>query len=56
VLPIREENGSPSHVVKGNQPGIYHNVDSSYYDAAHSEESFISAAYAQETGYRATKR
>jgi eukaryotic-like serine/threonine-protein kinase len=56
VPPIREENGPPSHVVKGNQPSIYHNVDSSYYDAAHSEEGFISAAYAQETGYRATKR
>jgi hypothetical protein len=33
VPPIREENGPPSHVVKGNQSGIYYNVDSSYYDA-----------------------
>jgi hypothetical protein len=56
VPPIREGNGPPSHVVKGNQSGIYHNVDSSYYDATHSEEGFTSAAYAQETGYRATKR
>jgi hypothetical protein len=56
VPPIREENGPPSHVVKGNQSGIYHNIDSSYYDATHSEEGFTSAAYAQETGYRATKR
>jgi hypothetical protein len=56
VPPIREENGPPSYVVKGNQSGIYHNVDSSYYDATHSEEGFTSAAYAQETGYRAPKR
>ena len=42
--------------MKGNLSGVYHDVDSPYYDATHSEEGFTSAAYAQETGYRATKR
>ena len=56
VPPIREENESPSHLVKGNLSGVYHDVDSPYYDATHSEEGFPSAADAQETGYRAPKR
>ncbi len=56
VPPIREENEPPSHLVKGNQSGVYHDVDSPYYDATHPEEGFTSAADAQGTGYRAPKR
>jgi eukaryotic-like serine/threonine-protein kinase len=55
VPPIREENGPPSHFVKGNQPGIYHVVDR-LLRRDHPEGGFTSAAYAQETGYRVTKR
>jgi hypothetical protein len=36
VLPISEENCPPSHPVKGNQSGIYHDVDSPCYDATSS--------------------
>jgi hypothetical protein len=56
VLPISEENCPPSHPVKGNQSGIYHDVDSPYYDATHPEECFATAEDAEADGYRAPKR
>jgi hypothetical protein len=46
VLPVREENEPPSHLVKGNQPGIYHVVDS-LLQRDHPEEDFTSAAGAK---------
>jgi eukaryotic-like serine/threonine-protein kinase len=55
VPPVREEDEPPSHLVKGNQQGINHVVDR-LLRRDHPEEGFTSAAYAQETGYRATKR
>jgi micrococcal nuclease len=42
--------------VKGNQSGIYHDVDSPYYDATHPEECFATAEDAEAAGYRAPKR
>jgi hypothetical protein len=56
VLPISEENCPSSHPVKGNQSGIYHDVDSPYYDATHPEECFATAEDAEDAGYRAPKR
>jgi len=41
--------------VKGNQLGIYHDVESPYYDATHSEEYFTAAEEAEASGYRAPK-
>jgi serine/threonine-protein kinase len=46
VLPVREENEPPGHLVKGNQPGIYHVVDS-LLQRDHPEEDFTSAAGAK---------
>ncbi len=46
VPPVREENEPPSHLVKGNQPGIYHVVDS-LLQRDHPEEDFTSAAGAK---------
>ena len=46
VLPVREENEPPSHLVTGNQPGIYHVVDS-LLQRDHPEEDFTSAAGAK---------
>jgi hypothetical protein len=54
VLPISEENCPPSHPVKGNQSGIYNDIDSPY--APHSEECFAPAEDAEAAGYRAPKR
>jgi hypothetical protein len=52
VLPVREENESPSQLAKGNQSGTYHSVDS-LLRGDHPEEDFTSTADAQETGYGA---
>jgi hypothetical protein len=38
--------------VKGNQSGIYHDVDSPYYDATNPEECYANAA---DAGYRPPK-
>ncbi len=56
VPPISEENCPPSHPVKGNQSGIYHDTDSPYYDATHPEQCFATAEDAEAAGYRAPKR
>jgi hypothetical protein len=56
VPPISEEKCPRSHPVKGNQSGIYHDVDSPYYDATHPEECFATAEDAEAAGYRAPKR
>jgi len=42
--------------VKGNQSGIYHDVDSPYYDATNPEECYADAAAAENAGYRPPKR
>jgi hypothetical protein len=55
VPPITEEDCPASHPVKGNQSGIYHDLDSPYYDATHPEECFATAADAREAGYRAPR-
>jgi hypothetical protein len=56
VPPISEKNCPPSHPVKGNQSGIYHDVGSPYYDVTHPEECFATAEDAESAGYRAPKR
>ena len=56
VPPISESECPPSHPVKGNQSGIYHDVDSPYYDATDPEECYATAADAENAGYRAPKR
>ena len=56
ATPISETNCPPSHPVKGNQSGIYHDVDSPYYDATHAAVCFVTAADAEAAGYRAPKR
>jgi hypothetical protein len=56
ATPISEGNCPPSHPVKGNQSGIYHDVDSPYYDATHAAVCFVTAADAEAAGYRAPKR
>jgi len=56
VPPVSEMNCPPSHPVKGNQSGIYHDLDSPYYDATHPEECFATAGDAEAAGYRAPKR
>ena len=53
MLPISEESCPPSHPVKGNQSGIYHDSDSPNYNVTHPEECF---ATAEEAGYGAAKR
>jgi len=55
VPPITEEDCPASHPVKGNQSGIYHDIDSPYYDATHPEECFATAADARAAGYRAPR-
>ena len=55
ATPISERDCPPSHPVKGNQSGIYHDVDSPYYDATHPEVCFVSAAAAEAAGYRSPK-
>jgi micrococcal nuclease len=56
VLPISKESCPQSHLVKGNLSGIYHDVDSPYYDATHPEECFATAEDAEAAGYRAPMR
>jgi hypothetical protein len=56
ATPISGGNCPPSHPVKGNQSGIYHDVDSPYYDATHAEVCFATAADAEAAGYREPKR
>jgi hypothetical protein len=55
LLPVREGNEPPSYLVKGIQSSIYHEVDS-LLRRDHLEESFSSAADAQESGHRAPER
>jgi hypothetical protein len=55
VPPISESDCPASHPVKGNQSGIYHDLDSPYYDATNPEECYASAADADNAGYRAPK-
>src|SRR5215207_3129301 len=55
VLPVREENETPSQLAKGNQSGTYHGVDS-LLRGDHPEEDFTSTADAQATGYGAPER
>ena len=56
VPPVSESDCPPGYPVKGNQSGIYHDVDSPYYDATNPEECYADAADAENAGYRPPKR
>ena len=56
ATPISGGNCPPSHPVKANQSGIYHDVDSPYYNTTRAEVCFATAADAEAAGYRPPRR
>ena len=56
VPPISEDNCPASAPIKGNQSGLYHVPEGSYYDVTNPEECFATAGDAEAAGYEASSQ
>ncbi len=54
--PISEDNCPASAPIKGNQSGLYHVPEGSYYDVTNPEECFATAGDAEAAGYEAASQ
>ncbi len=56
VPPVSEDDCPANAPIKGNQSGLYHVPEGSYYDVANPEECFATAGDAEAAGYEASSQ